>query len=31
MKENVERYIDKMKELIETIVEEIKTAVLGVV
>ena len=31
MKENIERYIDKMKELIETIVEEIKTAVLGVV
>ena len=31
MKENVERYIDKMKELIETMVDEIKTAVLGVV
>jgi len=31
MKENVERYIDKMKEFIETIIEEIKTAVLGVV
>ena len=31
MKENVERYIDKMKKLIETMVDEIKTAVLGVV
>ena len=31
MRENVEKYIDKMKELIETIIEEIKTAVLGVV
>jgi len=31
MKENIERYIDKMKELIETIIEEIKTAVLGVI
>jgi hypothetical protein len=31
MKENIEGYIDKMKELIETIVEEINTAILGVV
>ena len=31
MKENVERYIDKMKNLIETMVDEIKTSVLGVV
>jgi hypothetical protein len=31
MKENIERYIDKMSEFIETIVEEIKTAVLGVI
>ena len=31
MKENIERYIDKMNEFIETIVEEIKTAVLGVI
>jgi hypothetical protein len=31
MKENIEGYIDKMKELIETIVDEIKTAILGVV
>ena len=31
MKANIERYIDKMNELIETIVEEIKTAVLGVI
>jgi hypothetical protein len=31
MKANIERYIDKMKELIETIVDEIKTAILGVI
>jgi hypothetical protein len=31
MKANIERYIDKMNEFIETIVEEIKTAVLGVI
>jgi hypothetical protein len=31
MKENIEGYIDKIKELIETIVEEINTAILGVV
>jgi hypothetical protein len=31
MRENVEKYIDSTKELIETIIEEIKTAVLGVI
>ncbi|MFY8160549.1 MAG: hypothetical protein ACOVNU_04405, partial [Candidatus Kapaibacteriota bacterium] len=31
MKANIERYIDKMNELIETIVDEIKTAILGVI
>jgi hypothetical protein len=31
MRENVEKYIDKMKELIETIIDEVKTAVLGVI
>jgi hypothetical protein len=31
MRENVEKYIDKMNELIETIIEEIKTAILGVI
>jgi glycosyltransferase involved in cell wall biosynthesis len=28
---NVEKYIDSTKELIENIIEEIKTAVLGVI
>jgi hypothetical protein len=31
MRENVEKYIDSTKELIENIIEEIKTAVLGVI
>jgi hypothetical protein len=31
MKANIERYIDKMNELIETIIDEIKTAILGVI
>lgn len=31
MKENIDVYIDKMKEFINTIIDEIKTAILGVI